>query len=77
MAHLDDELPNFRAVLSGAVSQPQLDIALRIACALTDYWYLRDLDQKQEHGWRQRSRNLRRTERSGRGPCTRSVSAHA
>lgn len=43
VAHLDDELSNFRAVLSGAVSQPRLDIALRIACALTDYWYLRDL----------------------------------
>ena len=30
-------------MLQGATSQPQLDLALRIAAALTHYWHIRDL----------------------------------
>ena len=40
---LDDEQANLRAVLQRANSQPQLDLALRIAGALRDYWVTRDL----------------------------------
>ena len=40
---LDEELPNLRSVLIRATSQPGLDIALRLAAALIDFWYIRDL----------------------------------
>ena len=40
---VDDEQANLRAILQSASSQPQLDAALRIAAALSRYWYVRDL----------------------------------
>ena len=39
----DDELGNLRAVLTRANSQPGLDLALRVTCALGRFWILRDL----------------------------------
>ena len=41
--HLDDERSNLLAVLHTAESQPEIDMALQIANALTDYWYHSDL----------------------------------
>ena len=43
LERLNDEQTNLRAILQHASGQPQLDLALRIAGALIDYWFMRDL----------------------------------
>ncbi len=40
---VDDEQANLRAVMQSAVSESHVDVGLRIAWALSRYWYIRDL----------------------------------
>jgi predicted ATPase len=73
LVRLDDEQANLRAVLHGATSQPQLDLALRIAAALTHYWHIRDLSAESETGSHKRSTNPPAIQRSAPGRSTPSA----